>query len=97
MGEESERQLLKQAHDFNAREAENFNRFESQERAREQARHDSNSNFIEYINGVRDVYDTRTGQMLSVDLFNVNGIVAGLNAGANDPNRFVQIPLRYER
>ena len=47
--------------------------------------------------GVRDVYDTRTGQTHSVDLFNVNGIVEGLNSGANDPNRFVQIPLRYER
>jgi hypothetical protein len=97
MGEESERQLLKQAHDFNEQQAENFNRFESQQRARAQARHDSNSDFIEYIKGVRDVYDTRTGEMLSVDLFNVNGIVGGLNAGANDPNRFVQIPLRYER
>jgi hypothetical protein len=97
MGEDSERQLLKQAHQFSQQQAENFNRFESQQRAREQARHDSNSDFIEYIKGVRDVYDTRTGQMLSVDLFNVNGIVTGLNAGANDANRFVQIPLRYER
>jgi hypothetical protein len=97
MGEDSERQLLKQARGFNQQQAENFDRFESQQRAREQARHDSNSDFIEYINGVRDVYDSRTGQMHSVDLFNVNGIVEGMNAGANDPNRFVQIPLRYER
>jgi hypothetical protein len=97
MGEESERQLLKQARQFNQQEAANFNRFESQQRARAQARHDSNSDFIEYIKGVRDVYDTRTGEMLNADLFNVNGIVGGLNAGASDPNRFVQIPLRYER
>ena len=97
MGEESERQLLKQARQFNQQQAENFNRFESQQRAREQARHDSNSDFIEYVKGVRDVYDTRTGEMHSVDLFNVNGIVGGLNTAANDPNRFVQIPLRYER
>ncbi len=97
MGEDSERQLLKQAHDFNQQQAENFNRFETQELAREQARHDSNSDFIEYITGVRDVYDTRTGQTTSVDLFNVNGIVQGMNDAALDPNRFVQIPLRYER
>jgi hypothetical protein len=97
IGEESERQLLKQARQFNQQQAENFNRFESQQRAREQARHDSNSDFIEYVKGVRDVYDTRAGEMISVDLFNVNGIVGGLNTAANDPNRFVQIPLRYER
>ena len=97
MGRDSERQLLKQVREFNQQEAENFNRFESQQRAREQARHDSNSDFIKYVEGVRDVYDTGTGEMLSVALFNVNGIVGGLNTAANDPNRFVQIPLRYER
>jgi hypothetical protein len=65
--------------------------------AQQQAMHDSSSDFIEYIRGVRDVYDNQTGQMHSVDLFHVNGIVNGMNTAANDPNRFVQIPLRYER
>ena len=65
--------------------------------AQQQAMHDSSSDFIEYIGGVRDVCDTATGKMHSVDLFHANGIVDGMNAAANDPNRFVQIPLRYER
>jgi hypothetical protein len=57
----------------------------------------SASDFIETIQGTRDVYDTTTGQTRSVNLFNVNGIVDGLNAAAGDPTRFVQIPLRDER
>jgi hypothetical protein len=97
MGEDSERQLLKQAHDFNVQQAENFNRFENQMAAQSQARHDASSDFIEYIKGVRDVYDTRTGQMTQVDLSDVHGVVNGMNAAALDPNRFVEIPLRYER
>jgi hypothetical protein len=49
------------------------------------------------IRGVRDVYDTKTGTLHSVDLYNSHAIVEGMNAAVNDPNQFVQIPLRYER
>jgi len=78
-------------------QAQQFADHEQQIAAQEKATHDSSSDFIEYVRGVRDVYDTQTGQMGSVDLFNANGIVNGMNNAANDPNRFVQIPLRYER
>jgi hypothetical protein len=97
MGEENEQRLLEQGREFRQQMDDQFNRFEERMAAQQQAMHDSASDTIEYIRGVRDVYDTQTGQMISVDLFNVNGIVAGMNDAANDPNRFVQIPLRYER
>jgi hypothetical protein len=97
MGEDNEKALLARGRQFQEQQDQNFNRFESQMAAQEKARHDSSSDFIEYVRGVRDVYDNQSGKMLSVDLFNSNGIVNGLNAAANDPNRFVQIPLRYER
>jgi hypothetical protein len=92
-----ENQLLRSNREFQQQQEDNFNNFESQIAAQEQAVHDSSSDFIEYVRGVRDVYDTQTGQMESVDLFNSNAIVQGMNDAANDPNRFVQIPLRYER
>ncbi|HVX83709.1 MAG TPA: hypothetical protein VH253_02735 [Phycisphaerae bacterium] len=97
MGEDNERAILQRGQQFQHQQADNFNRFENQIQAQEQARHDSASDYIEYIRGVRDVYDTQTGHMGSADLNNVNGIVQGMNDAANDPNRFVQIPLRYER
>ena len=82
---------------FQDQQAASFNAHEEQIAAQEQARHDSASDFIEYIGGVRHVYDADTGKTLNVDLFNANAIVNGLNDAANDPNRFVQVPLRYER
>ena len=80
-----------------AASTENFNHFEAQQNARQQAMHNSASDFIETIQGTRDVMDTTTGQTRSVNLFNVNGIVDALNTATSDPQRFVQIPLRYER
>jgi hypothetical protein len=78
-------------------QARQFADHQQQIAAQQQAMHDSSSDFIEYIGGVRDVYDNQTGLMHSVDLFHSDSIVDGLNTAANDPNRFVQIPLRYER
>jgi hypothetical protein len=97
MGEDNERLLLQRGREFNERQAANFQRFESQMAAQSKARHDSTSDFIEYISGVRNVYDTATGKMHGVDLFNANAIVDCMNASGNDPGRFVQIPLRAER
>ncbi|HTW95472.1 MAG TPA: hypothetical protein VMD30_11790 [Tepidisphaeraceae bacterium] len=97
MGQDSFNQMMQRAKDFDVQQAQNFDRFESQIAAQEKAVHDSSSDEIEYVSGVRDVYDTDTGEMQKVDLFNVNGIVQSMNDAANDPNRFVQIPLRYER
>jgi hypothetical protein len=97
MGAENEQRMLEEGREFRQQMDDQFNRFEERMAAQQQAMHDSASDTIEYIRGVRDVYDTQTGQMISVDLFNVNGIVAGMNDAAGDPNRFVQIPLRYER
>lgn len=54
----------------------------------------SSDNFVEAIRGYRTVYDTQTGEKSSADYLNVNGIVNGLNA--NNPGRYVQIPLRDE-
>jgi hypothetical protein len=97
MGQDSFQQLLSQGRAFRQQQDDQFNDFESRIAAQQQAVHDSTSDFIEYVKGTRDVYDTSTGQMGSVDLFNVHGIVSGMNTAANDPNRFVEIPLRYER
>lgn len=97
VGADNQAALLKRGREFQRQQDEHFNRFEAQIAAQRQAMHDSSSDFIEYIRGVRDVYDTGTGEMTSVDLFHSDAITAALNALTNDPNRFVQIPLRYER
>lgn len=97
MGEENQYQLLKRGREFNEQQAHHFAQFESQMQAQSQARHDANSDFIEYIGGVRTVYNTRTGETANVDLFNANAIVNAMNAAANSPNENVQIPLRYQR
>ena len=89
--------MMKAGRDFQDQQANNFANHERRIAAQAKARHDSNSNFIEYIGGVRHVYDHATSKMLDVSLFNSTGIVHGLNEAANDPNRFVQIPLRYLR
>jgi len=96
-GREFGEMLFRRGQEFNRQQTEHFNHFEAQMNAQYQARHDANSDFIEMIRGVRDVYDTKTGTMHSVDLYNVNAIVDGANAAVNDPTQFVQIPLRYER
>lgn len=97
MGAEMFAVIQKNGRDFQDEQAVSFNRHEMQIAAREKAMHDSSSDYIEYVLGVRSVYDNATGRMHSVDLFNSNAIVDGMNAAANDPNRFVQIPLRYQR
>lgn len=60
----------------------------------EQVRQRQSANFTEMIGGYRDVLDTNTGLKTKVDLYDVNAIVAAGNA--QDPGRFVQIPLRDE-
>ncbi len=89
--------LMKAGRDFQDQQAINFANHERRIAAQAKARHDSNSDFIEYISGVRRVYDHATGKMIDVSLFNSTDIVSGLNEAANDPNRFIQIPLRYLR
>lgn len=89
--------LLAHGRQFQQNEREHFQRFELQQAAQAQARHDACSNMIESSLGVRDVLDTASGQMRKVDLYNSAAITDTLNGLANDPNRFVQIPLRYER
>lgn len=97
MGAENQHQRFKRGQEFNNQQAEHFAQFESQMRAQSQALHDANSDFIEYIGGVRTVYNTRTGESTNVNLFNANAIVAGMKAAADSPNENVQIPLRYQR
>lgn len=89
--------MLARGREFNRQQQDRFERFESNMRAQSQARHDANSDFIEMIRGYRDVYDTRTGTMHSVDYYNVDAITNSWNAAANDPHQFVQAPLRYQR
>lgn len=55
-----------------------------------------NANFVESIRGSRTIYDTLTGERGTTDLNYASGVVNSLNTAANDPNRFVQIPLRDE-
>jgi hypothetical protein len=63
----------------------------------ENAKSRSNDNYVEMLRGYRTVINTQTGEKTSVDYYNVGGIVNGLNTAANDPNRYVQIPLRDEK
>jgi hypothetical protein len=97
MGDEMFQQTMQRGRDFQNQQDASFAAHQQQVANQQQAVHDSASDFIEYIGGVRHVYDTQSGRMLNVDLFNANGIVNGLNDAANDPTRFVQVPLRYER
>ena len=97
MGKDFGDMLFRRGQEFNRQQTEHFNHFEAQMNAQYQARHDANSDFIEMIRGVRDVYDTKTGTMHTVDLYNSDAIVKGMNAAVNDPNQYIQIPLRYER
>jgi hypothetical protein len=90
-------QLQQNNRDFQDRQRSQFINFERGMAAQQKARHDAASDFIEYIGGVRRVYDTATGRMLDVDLFNSNAITDALNASVNNPNQFIQIPLRYLR
>ena len=96
IGEENTRRMLQRGREFNEAQAQHIANFEAGMQAQAQARHDANSDFIEYVSGVRTVYNTRTGESAQVNLFNVNAIVNGLNAAANDPNANIQIPLRYQ-
>jgi len=89
--------LMQRGRDFQENQEERFRRNQQLVQAQAKARHDANSDMQEMALGLRDVYDTATGQTHRVDLYNVNGIVDSWNAAANDPNQFVQVPLRYER
>jgi hypothetical protein len=82
---------------FEQEQQDEFDRNQSAIATQEKAVHDSSSDMIEFSLGVRDVYDTTTGKMGQVDLFNSHAITQGLNDLANDPTRFVEIPLRDER
>jgi len=86
--------MIKRGQDFQDRQAQQFASFERQIGAQEQARHDAASDFIEYIGGLRNVYDTRTGQMQQVDLFHSDATVSAMNDAVNDPGACVGIPLR---
>ena len=55
-------------------------------------RHDADE--VEMLRGYRTVVDTQMGTSASVDYYNVDQIVANLNA--DDPGRYKQIPLRDE-
>jgi len=74
-----------------------FDEHQQQVAEEENQRSRNADDWIEYAGGYRTVIDTQTGERGRVDLSNVNGIVNSLNESANDPNRYVQIPLRDER
>jgi hypothetical protein len=95
---ESNRKMMDANHKaYMAEQQDEFDRNQSAIATQEQAVHNSSSDMIEYSLGVRDVYDSATGKMGQVDLFNSHAITQGLNDAANDPSRFVEIPLREER
>jgi hypothetical protein len=74
-----------------------FDEHQRQVAEEENQRSRNADDWIEYAGGYRTVIDTQTGERGRVDLSNVNCIVDSLNQSANDPNRYVQIPLRDER
>jgi hypothetical protein len=73
-----------------------FDQHNRQWAADEQQKSRQNADFVETIRGTRTVYDTVIGQSGTADLNYATGVVNSLNAASNDPNRFVQIPLRDE-
>jgi hypothetical protein len=73
---------------------EEFDEQNDQWAAQENAKSRAADDWIEYAGGYRTVIDTQTGEGAQVDLSNVTGIVSALNTSADDPNRYVQIPLR---
>jgi hypothetical protein len=75
-------------------QASEFRSFQERMRAQQVARQKSALDMIEFAGGLRTVYDTETGQWGQVDLLNSDGIVDALNWAADDPNRYVQVPLR---
>ncbi|HVX84849.1 MAG TPA: hypothetical protein VH253_08545 [Phycisphaerae bacterium] len=85
---------------FQAQQAANrdlqntYDRYNQAQATNSVIRSRSVDDFDETIRGVRDVRDTRTGEVTPVDLGNVDNIVDNLNRG--DPGRFVQVPLRDE-
>jgi len=103
--------VLRASHDqFQREQARRFETFQKQH-AEQQAGYDrhnqqweadelrkqrSAADFIEVIKGTRTVYDRKTGESATADLYYVDGVVDSLNEAARDPNRFVQIPLRDE-
>jgi hypothetical protein len=54
------------------------------------------ANVEEFALGSRNVHDTKTGQVTSVDLNYADGVAKSLNEATMDPNRFVSVPLRDE-
>ncbi len=88
-------QRMREHQQYMNQQQEHFNRFEDQMRAQSKARHDANSDFIEMIGGYSTVVNTQTGQTGSVNYYNVNGIVNGLNQG--NPGLYQYIPLRNQR
>ncbi len=89
--------MLERHHEFQKLQADRFNHFESQIAAQQKAMHDSTSDFIEYISGVRRVMDSETGKPVDVELSNADHIVEEMNKNSNDPTRFKQMPLRNDR
>ncbi|MGD0390416.1 MAG: hypothetical protein ABSC42_15840 [Tepidisphaeraceae bacterium] len=81
----------------NVERMKEFDEHQQQVAEEENQRSRNADDWIEYAGGYRTVIDTQTGQRGRVDLSDVNGIVNSLNDAANDPNRYVQIPLRDER
>ena len=93
-GEEQHQILLARGRQYQEEQNDRFNRMQANDQARRQARHDANSDFQEMISGYRTVYDSGTGVNHSVDYYRVDEITNAWNAAANDPNRYIQIPLR---
>ena len=96
-GESRFENMMQQARDFNAAQEDRFESFQRQQAALRQIRSDFASDTIEYIRGVRDVLDTKTGKMHTTELNGSADTVHDLNDAAMDPTRFVEIPLRLQR
>jgi hypothetical protein len=97
MGQDMFDSMERQHTAWQDQQAQQFHDHEVQMAAQQKAMHDSSSDMIEFALGLRNVYDTNTGQWHQVDLLNATGIVEAENALVGDPNRFVAVPLRYTR
>jgi hypothetical protein len=94
--QQNQRSMFERNQAFHDQQADQFDRFEQGINNQNLASHRASADFTEMIGGYQKVVNTRTGEERSVDYYNSNGIVAGLNEQAGDNTEWVAVHRRDE-
>jgi hypothetical protein len=78
-------------------QAQRFDQIESAIKAQRTAGHRAASDAAEMYSGYQDIVNTRTGERASVDYYNSDSIVNGLNEQAHDPSEWTVAHRRDEQ